>query len=326
MKWEEETLLTNELQKFDFSVITPVYNGEKWILETVKSVLEICKDFNFEYIVINDGSTDNTINLLSEFSQEIMVINQENLGEAESVNNGLRAARGRYALVLSADDPMRSSELLSSSKEIFENDLSVVCVYPSWSVIDSNSQVIRDVDVDNFSQRILIGRHKCIVGPGGIFRRETALEIGGRRPKLKFTSDYEFWLRLSQQGNFQRIPGYLAYWREHESSTSIALRGVAMANERINVIREFLAENEHLPNRLKRMAISSANYQAALLVYFDPNIPSKKFLFRAIYYYPINMFSFDWKIMLYIFLTPISAILLKFLKQLGLFRKLPHRA
>ena len=324
MKWEEETLLTNELQKYDFSVITPVYNGEKWILETVKSVLEICKDFNFEYIVINDGSTDNTINLLSEFSQEIMVINQENQGEAESVNNGLRAARGRYALVVSADDPMRSSELLSLAREIFENDLSVVCVYPSWSVIDSNSQVIRDVDVDDFSQLILIGRHKCIVGPGGIFRLETALKIGGRRPKLKFTSDYDFWLRLSQQGNFRRIPGYLAYWREHESSTSIALRGVAMANERINVIEEFLAENEHLSNRLKRMAISNANYQAALLVYFDPDIPSKKFLFRAIYCYPMNVFSFEWKIMLYIILTPISATLLKLLKQLGMFRKLPH--
>jgi glycosyltransferase involved in cell wall biosynthesis len=317
-----------EYQKIcrDFSIITPVYNGEKWISETVNSVLEICDGFSFEYIVVNDGSSDNTLENLSKFANQIKVIDQKNHGEAESVNIGLRAAQGKYILVVSADDPMRSSKLLSSAKEILEQDPSVVCVYPSWSVIDTHSQILRNVDVVDFSERDLIGQHKCIVGPGGVFRRETALAINGRRTNLKFTSDYDFWLRLSRQGNFRRVPGYLAYWREHESSTSIAFRGEAMANERISVIQEFLAENAHLPKRLKRMAISSAYYQAALLVYFDPDIPSKKFFFRAVYCYPMNVFSFDWKIMLYIVLAPISTILLKLLKQLGLFRKLPHSA
>lgn len=320
------SFLTTELKKFDYSIITPVYNGEKWISETVKSVLEICKDFDFEYIVINDGSSDNTLNLLSDFCEEILVIDQKNQGEAESVNSGLRIARGRYVLVVSADDPMRSSKLLSSAKEILDKDSGVVCVYPSWSVIDIHSRVVRNVDVDDFSEDVLIGQHKCIVGPGGVFRRETALAIGGRQPKLKFTSDYDFWLRLSQHGDFKRIPGYLAYWREHESSTSIALRGVAMANERIGVIQEFLDAHEYLPNRLKRMAMSSAYYQAALLVYFDPDVPSKKFLFRAIYFYPANIYSFQWKVTLYIALTPLSGFLLKVLKRFGLFRKLPRNA
>jgi glycosyltransferase involved in cell wall biosynthesis len=318
--------LTTEIKKIDFSIITPVYNGEKWIIETVKSVLEICKDFDFEYIVINDGSSDNTHKLLSDFCEEILVIDQKNQGEAQSVNNGLRLAQGRYILVISADDPMRSSKLLASAKEILEKDSKVVCVYPSWSVIDTHSQVIRNVDVDDFSQDILIGQHNCIVGPGGVFRRETALAIGGRQPKLKFTSDYDFWLRLSQQGDFKRIPGYLAYWREHESSTSIALRGVAMANERIQVIQNFLATHEYLPNRLKRMALSSAYYQAALLVYFDPGVPSKKFLFRAFCFYPANIFSFQFRIVLYIALTPLSGFLLGVFKRFGLFRKLPRNA
>ncbi len=318
--------MTTELKKFDFSIITPVYNGEKWITETVKSVLEICKGFSFEYIVINDGSSDTTQNILSDFSHEIVVIDQKNQGEAESVNNGLRIAQGKYIIVVSADDPMRSPKLLSAAKEILEQELNVVCVYPSWSVINTHSQVVRNVDVDEFSERILIGRHKCIVGPGGVFRLETALAIAGRRPNLKFTSDYDFWLRLSQQGEFKRIPGYLAYWREHESSTSIALRGVAMANERITVIQDFLDGNKHLSNRLKQMAMSSAYYQAALLVYFDPDVPSKKFLLKAIYFYPTNIFSFEWKVLLYILLTPLSRYLLRALKRFGLLRKLPHNA
>jgi glycosyltransferase involved in cell wall biosynthesis len=318
--------LSSAPEEIDFSIITPVYNGEKWISETILSVLETCKEFNFEYIVINDGSSDNTINLLSEFSKEIQIIDQENRGEAESVNTGLRAASGRYILVVSADDPMRSSELLFSAKQIFEQNRNVVCVYPSWSVIDKNSQVIRNVDVDEYNERILIGQHKCIVGPGGVFRRETGLTIGGRRPNLKFTSDYDFWLRLSRKGDFKRIPGYLAYWREHESSTSIAQRGVAMANERIDVIKGFLDENNLLPNKLKRMGISSAYYQAALLVYFDREIPAKRLLFRALYSYPTNVFSFEWKIMLYILITPYSLPILKLLKRLGFFEEIPGNA
>lgn len=310
----------------EFSIITPVFNGENWISETIESVLKICADYKYEFIIINDGSTDRTMEIISNYSKSIRIKNQTNLGEAASVNVGLSMAKGQYVVVVSADDPMRSSELLDSSKEIFEDNKNIVCVYPSWSVIDRNSQVVRDVDVPEFSERVLIGQHKCIVGPGGVFRRETAIAIGGRRPNLKFTSDYDFWLRLSQQGEFKRIPGYLAYWRKHDLSTSISLRGLAMANERIEVIKGFLEENSHLPNKMKRMAISSSYYQAALLVYFDRNIPAKKWLFRAILKYPKNFFSFNWIVILYILMTPISRVLVRISTRLGLFRGLLNNA
>jgi glycosyltransferase involved in cell wall biosynthesis len=317
--------LNSEDREIDFSIITPVYNGEKWISETVKSVLDKCKDFNFEYIVINDGSSDSTLKNLLKFSEKITIIDQKNRGEAESVNIGLGSAKGKYILIVNADDPMRSSELLGLAKEIFEQNKNVVCAYPSWSVIDESSKLVRNILVDEFSQRVLIGKHICIVGPGGFFRRETALAIGGRRPNLKFTSDYEFWLRLSQKGKFQRIPGYLAFWREHDLSTSIALRGVTMADERINVIERFLEENSQLPEKLKRMALSSAYYHAAVLVYFDREIPAKKLLFRALLLSPTNSISFEWKVILYIILLPFSNSLLKLIKKIGLLRKLPKQ-
>jgi glycosyltransferase involved in cell wall biosynthesis len=318
--------LAPKQKNVDFSIITPVYNGENWISETIRSVLENCKGFDFEYIVVNDGSSDNTLKCMLNFSQEIQIIDQENQGEAESVNTGLRLAKGKYILVVSADDPMRSPELLRLAQEAFEQDKSVVCAYPSWSVIDGNSHVLRNVDVEDFSERSLIGQHKCIVGPGGVFSRATALEIGGRRSNLKFTSDYEFWLRLSQKGRFIRIPGYLAYWREHELSTSIAQRGLIMANERISVMRDFLSENPQLQKNLKQMAISSAYYQAALLVYFDRNVPAKKLLWQALLTYPKNLFAFDVKILLFILLSPYSRIVLRILKKLGLYGKLPKNA
>ena len=237
---------------YDFSIITPVFNGEKWISKTIKSVLETCADFNYEYIVVNDGSMDGTKRILSAYSKEVKVLNQENQGEAASVNNGLNLAQGKYIIVVSADDPMRSSELLSLAKATLERDKNVVCAYPSWSVIDSSEKVLRNVDVEDYSEHALVGEFKCLVGPGGVFLREAALQIGGRQKHLRFTSDYDFWLRLSRLGPFQRIPGYLAYWREHESSTSIAYRGLEMANERILVMQEFLKLNPQIPKKIKK--------------------------------------------------------------------------
>jgi hypothetical protein len=161
------------------------------------------------------------------------------------------------------------------------------------------------------------------VGPGGVFRREAALQIGGRRKHLRFTSDYDFWLRLSRLGPFQRIPGYLAYWREHESSTSIAHRGVEMANERILVMQEFLKLNPQIPKKIKKNAMSNAYYQAALLVYFDPKIPAKKLIIQALLTHPSNIFLFQMRVLGYISLMPFSKRLLKMLQNLGLLGKIP---
>jgi glycosyltransferase involved in cell wall biosynthesis len=308
---------------YDFSIITPVFNGEHWISKTVESVLEVCANFRYEYIVINDGSSDGTKEILSAYSKEVKIINQENQGEAASVNNGLNLAQGKYVIVVSADDPMRSSDLLRLAKATLDNDRNIVCVYPSWSVIDSSENILRNVDVEDYSEDALVGEFKCLVGPGGAFRRETALQIGGRRKHLRFTSDYDFWLRLSQKGPFQRIPGYLAYWREHESSTSIAYRGVEMANERIFMMEEFLNSNPRISKEIKKNAMSNAYYQAALLVYFDAKIPAKRLLAKALLARPRNIFLFQIRIVSYISLMPFSKPLLKMLRNLGLFGKIP---
>ena len=305
----------------DFSIITPVYNGEKWIAKTIESVLDTCANFSYEYIVVNDGSVDGTRKILSTYSGVVKIVNQENQGEAASVNNALKLAQGRYIIVVSADDPMRSSELLRLAKITLDNDKNIVCAYPSWSVIDSSANVIRNVDVDEYSEHALVGEFKCLVGPGGVFRREAAIQVGGRQKHLRFTSDYDFWLRLSRLGQFQRIPGYLAYWREHMSSTSIAYRGVEMANERILMMQEFLKSNPQISKEIKRNAMSNAYYQAALLVYFDPNIPAKKLLVQALLARPRNLFSFQRRVLAYISLTPFSKPLLKILRKLGLFGK-----
>lgn len=263
-----------------FSIITPVFNGEDFIQETVESVLKYAPNGDFEYLLINDGSTDSTGSILERFGNSIKVINQTNKGEAAAVNLGLAAAIGKYALVVSADDPLISEELFVCSKEILESNQQVIVTYPDWYLINESGEIQKEMKSPDFSTYVLVGLNKCVPGPGAVFRVSHARLIQGRSIDLKFGSDYDFWLRLSKFGDFQRIPKYLAQWRSHPNSTSIKSRGSEMAKERIKIIEDFLL-NTNFPSDLKRVALGNAYYSAAILRYFDEDVPHRYYLWRA---------------------------------------------
>ncbi len=174
------------------SVITPVYNGADYIQETIESVLNATTRIPFEYIVVNDGSTDSTIQILSKYSKKAKILSFENQGESASVNEGLMAAKGEYVLVVSADDPLLDGRLFEEAASILDLNPGIVVVYPDWQVINEIGELKRKTVVDEFSLETLVGRNKTLPGPGALFRRKSALAIGGRRTKWKFVGDYDF--------------------------------------------------------------------------------------------------------------------------------------
>jgi glycosyltransferase involved in cell wall biosynthesis len=296
------------------SVITPVYNGEKYIEETVLSVLDAIGDSNIEYLVVDDGSNDQTLEILSKFSNRIKIISKPNGGESSAVNKGIENASGEFLLVVSADDPLFTSAIFDGITEYFDQHKEVQVWYPDWQMIDASGEVLKRVTVPEYSEERLIGRFLCLPGPGAFFRKSSALRIGGRREKWKYVGDYDFWLRISRLGTMERRPKVLAQWRYHNESTSIGQRGLRMFEERINVIEEFIAGNE-LDSRLIRMARSHALYFASLLVFYVPEINAKKSLFRAFALRRGLIEEAQLKVVIYILLTPLSAKLRPFISR-----------
>ena len=264
--------------------------------------------------MINDGSTDSTNSIVDRFRDSIILITQPNMGEAAAVNRGLAAASGRYALVVSADDPLIAAELFSESKSILDKNPEIIVTYPDWYLVNEFGEIKKEINTPDYSKYVLIGLNKCIPGPGAIFRTLNARLIQGRNCELIFGSDYDFWLRLSKYGNFQRIPRYLAQWRSHENSTSIKSRGPEMAKERIEIMENFVSSTE-LPNKLKGVALGNAYYSAAILRYFDKNVPYKKYLWQA--FRSRRGFIENSKIRELIYLTalPVSELLWKRLRS-----------
>jgi glycosyltransferase involved in cell wall biosynthesis len=263
------------------SVVTPVFNGAKYIQETIESVLSVSTPISIEYIIINDGSTDETEKILAKYSNEVSIHSFENQGESASVNKGLHFSRGDYVMVVNADDPILDDRIFDEAVQILDANPEIVAVYPDWQIIDESGQIRKKVVVDEFALETLIGRNKSLPGPGAVFRRIAALEIGGRRTKWKYVGDYDFWLRLSKHGNFKRIPNNLAQWREHSTSTSVSQKNALMAEERIQVIQEFI-DCSNLPESLCSMAISNAHYMAAKLAYFDKSINGRRLMIEGL--------------------------------------------
>ena len=301
----------------DFTIITPVYNGEDYIIETINSVLaNLEPDFSYEYLVINDGSSDQTPALINKFSdvEIIQVINNENMGEAASVNYGISKSKGSFVLIVNADDPLLSPKIFSESMKVFNMYPETVVVYPDWQVISSSGEVIEIRRLPDYSEKKLIGEFWCLPGPGAIFRKESAQKIGGRYIEYKFVSDYDFWLRLSRLGTFFHLPLVLAQWRSHEDSTSISSRGLTMGLERIRVIEKFLSDFT-IEENLKRSALASAYYNAALLCYFSKDVPGRRWVTKAFLSNRGIIPRADLRIVLYCALHPFSRLLIPILNR-----------
>jgi glycosyltransferase involved in cell wall biosynthesis len=262
------------------SVITPVYNGGKYIEETVQSVINCSTSVSFEYILVNDGSTDDTLEIISKYSDRIIILSQPNMGEANAVNMGIQSAKGKYCLVLSADDPLLTGKLFDVSVGELQRHPQHVATYVDWNVIDDKGSILRTKQTKNYSRIELIGYFNCLPGPGAIFRTSSARNIRGRSDIFKYVSDYDFWLRLSIEGDFLRIPRVLAQWREHSESTTVSKQNLRMAEERIEVISKFV-QSTKLDESLANSALAHAYYYAARLSLTGQGIPARRYLFHA---------------------------------------------
>ena len=292
------------------TIITPVYNGEKYISETIESVINSQITYSYEYIVLDDGSTDSTLRILQNYKQRIKIFSHKNVGESATVNKGLENASGEFILVISADDPLLTSELIDRACKILIENPSIVAIYPDWKIIDQSGKTLRNKILADFTDDLFIGHCKCLPGPGTLFRKDKALQVGGRRAGWKFVGDYDFWLRLSRVGKIVRLPGVLAQWRENQDSTSITQRGNRMAVERIKVIENFLLENR-VPADLHRKALGNAYYLAARLSFFDPNIKGRSLAIKAFKYRRGWPEEAKLYVILYLLLMPLSTIIFK---------------
>lgn len=222
------------------SIVTPTFNQAQYVAETIESVL--AQDYkNIEYIVLDDGSTDNTRQVLEPYQARAKIESQENMGQARTLNKGWQAARGTYLAYLSSDDILHP-QAISKLVEALEQDPSRVCVFPNCELIDEHSNVIKKNLCRPFHLSDLVVKQECYIGPGALFRRSAFEQAGGWMPDLKLAPDREFWIRLAKYGSFHLLAETLAGYRMHSSSISYKDVSEQTGMEYIRVLDSYFAE------------------------------------------------------------------------------------
>ena len=210
------------------SVIMSVYNGEKHLQEAVDSILN--QTFkNFEFIVINDGSTDSTAEILKSFFDERMIIiNQDNRrGLTKSLNRAVSSARGEYVARMDADD-VSLPERLGQQVAFLDEHTDVALLGCNFYEIDDSGNIVARKELipenEEIKWRLLF--HNCYGHSTTIFRKECFSAVDGYDESIFYSQDYDLWIRLSQHYNLGNLCEFLHKWRRNES------KGISMINFR----------------------------------------------------------------------------------------------
>lgn len=227
------------------TIVTPTYNRAQHIGETLQSIL--AQDHPaIEVIVIDDGSTDGTSDVLAEFGSRISVIRIANSGQTAAVNKGFASAHGDYLMVVNDDDPLRSGAV-AALVEALEANLDVLVAYPDWDLIDSDGTTVMHMSPLHYSFADMLRYDVCLPGPGAMFRRRVLDIVGGWDERFRWVADYDFWLRIGMIGPMMRVPERLATWRRHVDCATLASSRLDMALEQIDVMRNFFARSDLTP-------------------------------------------------------------------------------
>jgi GT2 family glycosyltransferase len=225
------------------SVVTSVYNGEAYLEECVNSILNQTFQ-DFEYIILNNGSTDRTAEILKSYSDpRLRIVHQENLGIAQSLNKGVDLSSGELILRLDADDYSVSQRLEKQLKFMDQHPEIVLCGSRFKVLIGKETfdQTIPFIE-ENAAIRKSMGYFNPLAHSTMIYRKKAFIESGGYNKKFKYCQDYDLWLRMLDCGEAHILKDILSIVRFYELSGSnenrkaMQLEGLQI---RWNALRKF---------------------------------------------------------------------------------------
>jgi glycosyltransferase involved in cell wall biosynthesis len=247
------------------SIVVPSYNHARYLREAIDSIL--AQDYaRLELIVIDDGSTDGSPEILRGYGTRFHWELQQNQGQVATLNRGWLMSKGGIIGYLSADDLLLPGAVAAAVR-CLEDHPDAVLAYCDFNLIDPDSAVVRRVRTPEFDYQRMVADIECPPGPGAFFRRTAFEKAGTWNSQFKQMLDYEYWLRLGLHGRFVRIPEVLAAYRVHPGSQSFAASHQIRPEEPIRIIERYF-ESAAIPPHIRaarNRAIGTAHLLCAQL-------------------------------------------------------------
>jgi len=242
------------------TVITPSFNQGKYIRATIESVLE--QDYpQIEYIVIDGGSTDSTVNVLKSCHDPRLVwISEPDRGQTDALNKGLRRARGAYLTYLNSDD-LLLPRAISTSVDAFERDATIDLIYGDCQFIDTEGAPILTARAAPFDLTHIVTGKLAILQPGTVWRRRVFEKLGFFWDELHYCMDIDYWIRAGAADcRFSYLPGARSAFRLHQTSKSVS-QAPLFWNEWLRILDRQYGRDD-LPETLVAVKVAAYAYVA----------------------------------------------------------------
>ena len=204
------------------SIVTPSFNQGAFIERTIESVLEQEGDFELEYIVMDGGSTDGTVDILRKYDDRLTWVSEKDEGQGDAVNKGWRAAEGDVLGWINSDDTYEPGALAAVADEYAAKPFE--WCFGACRMINETDAEIRSFitkykthHCERYSYTRLLGCN-FISQPATFVSKSAFEEAGEIDVGLTFAMDYDYWLRLGKKYEPRYIPRRLSNFRWHDVS------------------------------------------------------------------------------------------------------------
>jgi len=273
------------------SIITPSYNQAKYLEQTISSVLN--QDYpHIEYIVMDGGSTDGSVEIIKKYADQLADWeSQKDKGQADAINKGFARASGDLVAWLNSDDVYHPGAL-RSAVQVFDENPDVVLVYGDMLAVDENGATFNTLKYKQLTLEDLL----CfqIIGQPAVFMRRSALQkTGGLDPTFHFLLDHLLWIQIAQHGRILHVNQTWASARYHPEAKNRA-KAAEFGREAFRIL-ETVAQDENLAPmlvKISRRARASAHRVDARYL-LDGGFPARALAAwtRALFIHPSTAFA-----------------------------------
>lgn len=274
-------------QRPKISVVMPCYNSAHVIGKTIANLYRQTFQ-NFELIVVDDGSLDNSLEVLQEITtlyQNIKIISQQNKGPGPARNRGLEAASGEFIAFLDSDDSWHP-ELLAKLYHKLEENPNCVLAYCGWQNIGLSAEKSQPYIPPDYQENDKFAAllRSCPWPIHAALTHKFAIDqVGGFNENWLTAEDFDMWIRIAMFANIVRVPEVLAYYHHQQGEQISSNRLRAILNHwgvQTGLLRDFPAISQTLGKAKTNFLTKGQLLQRAYEFYWKNDLPSAHHLFR----------------------------------------------
>lgn len=242
--FDEKVILQNDLNYPKISIVTPSYNQGEFLERTILSVLN--QNYpNLEYIIIDGGSTDGSIEIIKKYEKYLSHwVSEKDKGQTDAIIKGFSISTGDILTWLNSDDIFLPNVFYKVFKN-FKQDPGIDLVFGNTYIIDESDKIIRELRFTKFDFSVLIYEGGNIHQAGSFWTKEIYKKVGGLNIDYIFCMDFDFFCRVASAstGKILHIKEFLSGYRIHPNSKSSTIAYTIGRKEYQEIVKKYIPKN-----------------------------------------------------------------------------------